>query len=67
MADIKVTDLKVADLFDRNIAGSELFNDSEDFMVELSEDSDPVIGGMMQTPTTMTKCGCYSGCFPTQN
>jgi hypothetical protein len=63
MADIKVTDLEVANLFDRNIAGSELFNDSEDFMVELSDDSEPVIGGIKPE----TKCGCYSGCFPTQN
>jgi hypothetical protein len=39
-----MTDIKVKDLSDRHISGFDLFDDLEDFMVELSDDSN-VVGG----------------------
>ena len=39
-----MTEIKVRDLSNRNIFGADLFDDPENFMVELSDDSD-VIGG----------------------
>jgi hypothetical protein len=65
-----MADIQVKDLFDRNIAGSELFNDSENFMVELSDDSEQIVGGMAPKTTVCTiktDCDKFSGCIPTHN
>ncbi|MFP5269044.1 hypothetical protein [Coleofasciculus sp.] len=42
-----MANIKVNDLLELNLAGTELFNDSESFMKELSEESEQmeVIGG----------------------
>jgi hypothetical protein len=44
-----MADIQVKDLFDRNISGSDLFEDSENFMVEISDDNDLIIGGAKPT------------------
>jgi hypothetical protein len=51
MAGINLTDLS-----DRNKSGTDLFNDLENFMIELSDNSEQIIGGMMNT----SMCRAYS-------
>ncbi|NEO66569.1 MAG: hypothetical protein F6J98_41840 [Moorea sp. SIO4G2] len=42
MANININDISAL-----NLTGAELFNDSESFMTELSDDSEQVIGGAL--------------------
>jgi hypothetical protein len=41
-----MADINVKDLFDRDIPGADLFDDSENFMVEISDENEQVIGGI---------------------
>ena len=43
-----MADIKIKDLLDRHIFGAELFEDSENFMIELSDDD--AIGGLDFNP-----------------
>jgi hypothetical protein len=40
-----MADIKVQDILINNIPGIDLFNDSENFMVELNDESEQVLGG----------------------
>lgn len=42
MADIKVNDLKIHDF-----SGANLFSDSENFMIEIDEESEQILGGCL--------------------
>jgi hypothetical protein len=49
MADIKVKDLAV-----HNISGFDLFKDSESFMIEISDESDQVVGAFSDPASAIT-------------
>lgn len=49
-----MTGINIKDLLDREILGNELFSDSESFMMELSDESECIIGGNWQPQ-------CYTG------
>jgi hypothetical protein len=60
-----MADIQLKDLFDRNFSGSDLFEDKETFMLELSDDNEQIVGGMppiccpvsARTCTITTNCG----------
>jgi hypothetical protein len=60
-----MADINLKDLSDRNIAGSDLFDDSENFMVELSDESNLLVGGS-RPPTYTVEHSTYicSDCIP---
>ncbi|MFM2311231.1 MAG: hypothetical protein RLZZ04_507 [Cyanobacteriota bacterium] len=41
-----MSEIKIQDLSTNNISGTNLFDDSENFMVELSEDNEQILGGV---------------------
>jgi hypothetical protein len=41
-----MADINIKDLSDLNTIGSDLFDDSEDFTIELSDEIEQVMGGM---------------------
>jgi hypothetical protein len=51
-----MADIKVQDLSTHNISGIDLFNDSEDFMLELSAENEVSILGGLKCPGGET---CY--------
>jgi hypothetical protein len=56
-----MTDIKVKNLSDRNISGFDLFDDSENFMVELSDDNNVMGGVAIQTILDRSICAIYGG------
>ena len=59
-----MANINVNDLLNLNPSGSELFNDSESFMTELSEESEQVIGGLpvkCLAPTCQVTDGVCAG------
>jgi hypothetical protein len=58
-----MADIQVKDLVDRNFNGTDLFDDLENFMIELSDDNGLITGGMK--PQTIGT-GCFgTGCAGT--
>jgi hypothetical protein len=56
-----MSDINLKDLFDQNINGADLFDDKENFMIEISEDNEQIVGGMKSTlPTTCDFTDCHS-------
>jgi hypothetical protein len=49
-----MADININDLLGRKILGNDLFSDSESFMMELSDESECIIGGKWQPQ-------CYTG------
>ncbi|QIR35413.1 hypothetical protein HCG51_00720 [Tolypothrix sp. PCC 7910] len=47
-----MANIKVHDLLNLNLTGAELFNDSESFLKELSEDENQIFGGTACVPGT---------------
>jgi hypothetical protein len=41
-----MADIKIKDLSNLNIIGSDLFDDSEDFTIELSDEIEQIMGGI---------------------
>jgi hypothetical protein len=41
-----MADIKVKDLVNHNASGTDLFSDSENFMIELNDDSEQILGGI---------------------
>jgi hypothetical protein len=41
-----MADINIKDLSDLNIIGSDLFDDSEDFTIELSDEIEQIMGGI---------------------
>jgi hypothetical protein len=64
MANIKVNNLSAL-----NISGADLFNDSESFLTELSDESEKVIGGGYNcVEKTVVACtAIFSLCVPTRS
>jgi hypothetical protein len=63
-----MAEIKVQELGSINISGSDLFHDSESFMIELTEESEQIFGGCL--PSTVYPRGTcteetYSHCNPT--
>jgi hypothetical protein len=56
-----MTDIRVKNLSDRHIAGFDLFDDSENFMVELSDDRNVMGGAAVQTILDRSICAIYGG------
>jgi hypothetical protein len=56
-----MTDIRVKDLSDLHISGFDLFDDSEDFMVELSDDSNVMGGVAIPTIPDRSICAIYGG------
>jgi hypothetical protein len=56
-----MTDIKVKDLSDRNTSGFNLFDDSENFMVELYDDNNVMGGVAIQTILDRSICAIYGG------
>jgi hypothetical protein len=62
-----MTDIKVKNLSDRDVSGFDLFDDSENFMVELSDDNNVLGGVAIQTILDRSICAIYGGgtcCLP---
>ncbi len=55
-----MADIKLADLAGHNISGIDLFNDSENFTIELSDDSEYILGGR---PMEYTTIRCNDTCY----
>jgi hypothetical protein len=51
-----MADIKVKDLATHNISGSDLFQDSENFMVELGDEIEEINGGIRPAVTTDLVC-----------
>jgi hypothetical protein len=56
-----MTDIKVKDLSNHNVSGFDLFDDSENFMVELSDDNNVMGGVAIQTILDRSICAIYGG------
>ncbi|MFM2311232.1 MAG: hypothetical protein RLZZ04_508 [Cyanobacteriota bacterium] len=55
-----MSEIKIQDLSTQNVPGMDLFNDSENFMIELNDEQDQnILGGMRCEGAAKT--GCYGG------
>jgi hypothetical protein len=54
-----MANIQVDKLLNQGISGAQLFNDSESFMIELSDDSEQIIGGIGAcTKISVVNCVC---------
>lgn len=53
-----MANIQVDKLLNQDISGAELFNDSESFTIELSDDSEQIIGGMKNCIISVVNCIC---------
>jgi hypothetical protein len=56
-----MADVNIDNLAGFNAIGSDLFNDSENFMVELSDDNVMGGGGIVRTGPDLSFCAIYGG------
>lgn len=55
-----MADINLKDLFDLDLTGTKLFDDLKNFMVELSDDNELIIGGMRATTGQGTTVCCVT-------
>lgn len=63
-----MADIKIQDLSTHNISGMDLFNDSENFMIELSDEGKQIFGGCLpgtRYPHGLCTDDTDSDCDPT--
>jgi hypothetical protein len=52
-----MADIQVDKILNQGVSGTQLFNDSESFMIELSDDSEQISGGI-RTCTNISVVNC---------
>ncbi|MBD2214061.1 hypothetical protein H6G64_18180 [Calothrix sp. FACHB-156] len=53
-----MANIRVNDLLNLNLTGTDLFNDSESFLKELSEDDNQIFGGGINLTFPTPSCNC---------